>query len=75
MQILLPAFKCKCKEHIKTCDECSECEKCKTGKYHDCEKCKACKNCNIPCHKDCKMIITPENPVKIDHDIIIKYLN
>lgn len=68
-------FKCKCKEHIKECSDCDSCEKCKSGKYHDCEKCKSCNSCNVVCHKDCKMLITPENPIKINHDIIVKYLN
>lgn len=68
-------FKCKCREHIKLCQECNDCEKCNSGKYHDCNKCRECKSCNVVCQKDCKISITPENPIKINHDIIIKYLN
>jgi len=68
-------FKCKCKEHIILCDECKNCEKCNAGKYHDCEKCKLCKDCVVECKPDCKMIVTPANPIIVDNATIIKYMN
>lgn len=66
-------FKCKC-QNVELCDKCKNCEKCNSGNYHDCEVCKLCKICFTECKSDCKMIVSPANPIIVDHNTITKYM-
>lgn len=67
-------FRCDCRPK-ELCENCNKCDKCKDGKHQECTKCKECKICNVECKPECKMVINAANPVKIDRDIIIKYLH
>lgn len=61
-------FKCKCKEDAKLV-ACETCDRCKNDNKDE------CKALDMVCKEDCKIVFSPENPVKIDRDIVLKYLH
>jgi len=67
-------FKCDCTKNIVLCNDCKSCDNCNSGNYLECIKCKQCSVCNLKCKNNCKLEITPENPIKVDRNCIIKYL-